>query len=131
MSRLPEVIASYESEQFSKETEKGFSLEEEREYEERLEKFNVLASDKILGMIDEMKIHPIEKEMNEKTFNRDFLERQCVIDKFEYLINYMEAMWMMQERRQDKKLGRKNKKIIRRLARSFEEWLGGKWFSFC
>ena len=131
MGRLAKMLAEYESEQFGEEAEKEISPEAEKECEEYLREFIILAGDKILEMIDEIKADPIEKELNKETFRKELSGCQDLIDAFQYLVYYIETMWMVQDKKQDKKLGRKNKKIIRRLAKNFEKSIGGKWFSFC
>ena len=48
-----------------------------------------------------------------------------------YVVRYIEMMWMVQNGKENKKLARKNKKAIRRLARRVEEMTDCKWYSFC
>ena len=104
--------------------------EEKKELKDWYNEVIEFVGNEILEMIDKISSHSVEREINEKNFVKELFIRENTYEAIGYLIMYIKLMWMAQCRKENKKLARKNKKIIRRVARNYESIMKFDVFSF-
>ena len=84
----------------------------------------------VLKMIDELEIDYIEKQLNKKTFAKCISELETVDEKMNYICEYIGRMYLEQIDIKNKRKRNKNDRIIKRIARRFENITDFQMFDF-
>ena len=84
----------------------------------------------VLKMIDELEIDYVEKQLNKKTFAKCISELKTVDERMNYICEYIGMMYLEQIDVKNKRKRNKNDRIIKRIARRFENITDFHMFDF-
>ena len=130
MNTASTVVLNVDFKLFEEEEYKELTQKEKKELKDWYNEVIEIMGNEILKMIGKISSNSMEREMNERGFTKELFMRENTSEALECMIMYINLTWMVHCRKENKKLARKNKKIIRRVARKYESIMEFDVFSF-